>query len=266
MSALDRIIDSARERLDYLLHGQSRKAKLVTRVAFLAFAALFISTIIPTMAQNTEELPPAQEQVQPLPLPPEETSTLLPPEDTTSASLPSPTPDPTLGALPDAVEDSTTAIPAEPLATQPRYKLRVPASLNVDPRAVMGTLPTISATGSEFSLICVSGNNLRFDIATRRTPDSAANDSLLLGGDLSSLLRISGKTHDAIALLNSMGGLTAYSSQSGVAGKTLTISIVAMGAADISPEYCSASKNAASLTFRALGLEVTKGVGTVKLK
>ncbi len=266
MSALDRIIDSARERMDYLLHGQSRRARLVTRVAFLAFAALFISTIIPTMAQNTEDLP-AQQEAQLPPLPPEETTTVAAQgEASTTDALPSPSPDPTLGALPDSLSDSATAIPAEPLANQPHYKVRVPASLNLDPRAAMGTLPAIAASGSEFSLICISGNNIRFDVATRRIPDSAANDSLLLGGDLSSLLRISGKTGDAVALLNSMGGLTAYSTQSALAGKTLTISFVAMGAPDISPEYCSAAKSAASLTFRALGLEVTKGVGAVKLK
>ena len=266
MSALDRIIDGLRERMDYLLHGQSPKAKLLTRVAFLAFAALFISTIVPTMAQNTEDAP-AQQEVQLPPLPPEETSTIAPTGETgTTDSLPQPSPDPTLGALPDSLADSATAIPAEPLAVQPHYKLRIPSSLNLDPRAVMGTLPAIAASGSEFSLICVSGNNVRFDVATRRIPDSAANDSLLLGGDLSSLLRISGKTGDALALLNSMGGLTAYSTQSGLAGKNLTISFVAMGAPDISPEFCSASKNGASLTFRALGLELTKGVGAVKLK
>ena len=266
MSALDRIIDGARERMDYLLHGQSPKAKFITRVAFLAFAALFISTIIPTMAQNTEDVP-AQQDVQQLPLPPQESTTAATSGDSTTAgSLPSPSPDPTLGALPDSLADSTTAIPAKPLANQPRYKLRIPTSLNLDPRAAMGTVPAIAASGSEFSLICVSGNNIRFDVATRRVPDSAANDSLLLGGDLSSLLRISGKTGDAVALLNSLGGLTAYSTQSALAGKSLTISFVAMGAPDISPEFCSASNNDASLTFRALGLEVTKGVGAVKLK
>jgi len=266
MSALDRIIDSAKERFDYLLHGQSRRAKLVTRVAFLAFAALFVSTIIPTMAQDSESNT-QQEVFQQPPLPAQETTTAeLPPETTTATPLPSASPDPSMGALPDALEDSTTAIPAEPLANQPRYKVRVPASLNVDPRAVMSTLPSISASGSEFTLICVSGANLRFDVATRRIADSAANDSLLLGGDLSSLLRISGKTSDALALLNSMGGLSAYSTKSGVAGKAMTLSFIAMGAPDISPEFCSASQNSAQLTFRALALEVTKGVGTVKLK
>ncbi|CAB4618838.1 unannotated protein [freshwater metagenome] len=63
-----------------------------------------------------------------------------------------------------------------------------------------------------------------------------------------------------------MGGLSAYSSVSAIAGKTLSISFVAMGAPDISPEFCASSQNSAQLTFRALGLEVTKGVGTVKLK
>ena len=266
MSALDRIIDSAKERIDYILHGQSRRAKLISRVAFLAFAALFLSTIIPTMAQDAQSNT-QQEVLEQPPLPAQETTTAeLPPETSTATPLPSASPDPTMEALPNSIEDSTTAIAAEPLVDQPRYKLRVPASLNVDPRAVMRTIPAISASGSEFSLICVSGNGLRFDVATRRAPDSAANDSLLLGGDLSSLLRISGKSSDALALLNSMGGLSAYSSVSAIAGKTLSISFVAMGAPDISPEFCASSQNSAQLTFRALGLEVTKGVGTVKLK
>jgi len=266
MSALDRLIDSAKERIDYLRHGQSRQAKLMTRIAFLAFAALFVSTIIPTMAQDSG----GNTQQESSPLPPQpaaETTTADLPADTTTASpLPSASPDPTMSALPDSLKDSTTATPAEPLAKQPRYKLRIPNSLNVDPRAAMSTLPALAASGSEFSLICVAGNSLRFDVATRRLPDSAANDSLLLAGDLSSLLRISGKTSDALALLNSVGGLSAYSTQSGIAGKTLSISFVAMGAPDTSPEFCASSQNTAQLSFRALALEVTKGVGTVKLK
>ena len=265
MSFLDRIIDSARERFDFLLHGQSRRAKLITRAAFLAFAALFISTVVPTLAQDAESNTPQEVQTVPLPLL-ETTTVELPPDTATATPLPSASPDPTLGPLPDGVADSVTAIPAEPLDKQPRYALRIPASVNVDPRAVMATLPALSARGSEFTLICVSGNNLRFDVATRRAPDSAANDSLLLGGDLSSLLRISGKTADAIALLNSVGGMTAYSSTSAIAGKSATISFVAMGAPDISPEFCSASTNSTSVAFRALGLEVTKGIGKVKLK
>ncbi len=267
MSSLDRIIDSAKNRFDYLMHGQSRPMQLVTRVAFLAFVAFFIATFIPTNAQDLNAQP---DSIAPISdVLPVDTATALPPTDSTTdtaSAQPSASPDPSSTELPGSIADSTSATTAAPLAKQPRYVVHIPSSIAVDPRAQMGTFPMIAASGSEFSLFCLSGNNLRFDVINKRVADSAVSDSLLVGGDLSGNLRISGKTSDALALLNALGGAVAYSTSSGIAGKSAALAIVAMNAPGIDPQFCGSSANSAQVTFRALDLGISSGVGAVKLK
>ena len=267
MSSLDRLIDSAKSRFDYLMHGQSRPMQLLTRAAFLGFVALFIATFIPTNAQDLNAQP---DSIAPISdLSPSDSSTALPPTDSTtdtSSPLPSASPDPSSTELPGSLSDSTSVTAAAPLAKQPRYVIHLPASIAVDPRAQMGTFPMISASGSEFSLLCLSGNNLRFDILNKRIADAAVSDSLLLGGDLSGNLRISGKSSDVISLFNTLGGAVAYSTNSGIAGKSATLAMVAMNAPGLDPQFCSSATNLASLSFRALDLGISRGVGAVKLK
>ena len=95
MSSLDRLIDSAKSRFDYLMHGQSRPMQLLTRAAFLGFVALFIATFIPTNAQDLNAQP---DSIAPISdLSPSDSSTALPPTDSTtdaSSPLPSASPDP----------------------------------------------------------------------------------------------------------------------------------------------------------------------------
>jgi len=267
MSTLDRIIDSAKSRFDYLMHGQSKPMQLVTRAAFLGFVALFIATFVPTNAQDLNGQP---DQIAPisdvLPL---ESGTVGSFTDTSTDTLtafPSAGPSSSSSPLPNSLADSTSATVAAPLVKQPHFVIHAPASIAVDPRALMGTLPSISASGSEFSLICLSGSNLRFDTLTKRIADAAVSDSLLLGGDLSGNLRISGKTADALALFNSLGGTVAYSTSGGIAGKSASLSFVAMSAPGIEPGCCSAATNSAGFAFRALDLAISKGEGAVKLK
>jgi hypothetical protein len=267
MSALDRIIDSAKSRFDYLMHGQSKPMQLVTRSAFLGFVALFIATFVPTNAQDLNGQP---DQIAPisdvLPLDSGTVGSITDTSTDTTTVIPSAAPDSSSSPLPSSLADSSSATVAAPFEKQPHYVIHAPASIAVDPRAQMGTLPTISASGSEFSLICLAGSNLRFDALNKRVADAAVSDSLLLGGDLSGNLRISGKTADALALFNSLGGTVAYSASGGIAGKGASLSFVAMSAPGIDPDFCDAATNSARFTFRALDLAISKGEGAVKLK
>jgi hypothetical protein len=138
--------------------------------------------------------------------------------------------------------------------------------LNVDPRASIALIPSISAHGAEYSLICVTGAGIRFDALNKRVQDSLPRSSLQVAGDLSNVLRISGPTQDALGVLNSMNGLTVYADSNGLPGKSLTISFVAMSEPDTSAEFCGAARSAATVAFRALGLDMSSRLGSVRLK
>jgi len=268
MSFLDQIIERARERYDYLMHGQTRRMQVLTRVAFLALFALFVSTIIPTMAQDNPTVDPAN------PIASSSADPSTTPSDTTTDtpiaySSPTVSGSP-LGPLPTATPDSVTAspkpIPPHPLETQTAYSIHAPSLLNVDPRASIASLPAISATGAEYTLICVTGTGIRFDTLNKRVQDSLPSSTLELAGDLTNNLRISGPTQDAMGILNSMNGLTVFADSNGLPGKSLTVSFVAMSAPDTTPSFCGSARSGATVTFRALGLDMASKIGPIQLK
>ena len=268
MSSLDQIIERFRERYDYLMHGQTRRMQVVTRVAFLALFAIFVSTIIPTMAQDNPTVDPANPSAS-APADP----SVSPSDSPTASPTDSPSPmssDTPLGPLPSSTPDSITVsptpVPPHPLETQTAYVIHAPALVNIDPRASIASIPSISATGAEYSLICVTGAAIRFDALNKRVQDSLPSSTLQLAGDLSNNLRISGPTQEAIGVLNSMNGLMVYADSNGLPGKALTISFVAMSAPDTSPAFCGAARSATTMTFRALGLDMSSKIGPVRLK
>ena len=259
-----------KERYRDLMDRQSRAGRLAIRLSFLALIALFLSTVVPTMAQDLAANPTAQTDPS-TPTGPTDPGT---PVDSTTVPTPtdsaSPTPSdsPTPVALPSPLADSTTASP-EPvhaLKDQPVYTSHAPGMVNVDPRAVQMTLPSIAFSGSKYTLICISSDNLRFDILNKRVPNPSPSDSLLVAGDLSSQLRIAGLNGEVANLLNSDGGLTAYSTQNGIAGKSLYIRYVAMSGPATDMDFCSASQSGSLTTFRALDLSLSNAGGKVTLK
>ncbi len=259
-----------KERYHDLMDRQSRTGRLAIRLSFLALIALFLSTVVPTMAQDLGSTPVTQEDPSAPtgptdPATPADSATVPAPTDSAS---PTPSDSPTPVALPSPLADSTTASPdpVHALKDQPIYISHAPALVNVDPRAVQMTLPSIAFSGSKYTLACISSDNLRFDILNKRLPNPSPSDSLLVAGDLSSQLRISGLNGEVANLLNSDGGLTAYSTQGGIAGKSLYIRYVAMSDPATDLDFCAASQSGSLTTFRALDLGITNAGGKVTLK
>ena len=77
---------------------------------------------------------------------------------------------------------------------------------------------------------------------------------------MTSALFISGKTADVLNLINSQQGLFAYTSSGGIAGRSISIELVAMSNPGVKRTFCESAKSAATLTFRSMGLDM----GTVK--
>lgn len=256
-----------RDRYDELMYRQTRGMRLAIRLGFLALIGLFLSTVVPTMAQDGVQSEPPMETS--APVAPVDSATVVtdsatttPAGETQSAANSEPTP----VALPDPLAESLDTTTAHALKVQPDYVAHVAGQVSVDPRAVSKFVPPISATGSKFSLFCISGDNLRFDILNKRIPNASPSDNLLVAGDLSGDLRVSGLTSDVNALINSQNGLMAYSTQGGVAGKSLYIRYVAMSGPAVDNDSCGASKSGSLVTFRALGLDISSARGVVTLK
>jgi hypothetical protein len=241
-----------KDRVLSLINNERSLVKLFSRLGFLGIFAAIIVIVAPTSAdENTPQAEPTPTEI----------------VDTTTAVVDTSTPTPY--ASPISVDTSTIAETltvlsiketSTPLSVQPKFSIKVPATLTVDPRATTKFLPTINFSGSEFVLACITGNNVNVDIAGKRSVSDLAASGHIIVGDMTSALFVSGKTTDVLNLINSENGLFAYTSSGGITDRSINIELVAMTNPAVKRTFCDLAKSSTTLTFRSMGLEL----GTVK--
>ncbi len=241
-----------KDRFLSLLNDDRKIVKLISRLGFLGLFAAIIIVVAPTSAEETTP--------QPEPTPVEIIETITAVVDT-STTTPYASPIPvdtstiaeTLTVL--SIKETTT-----PLAVQPKFTIKVPATLTVDTRATTKFVPQIYFSCSEYVLSCVTGNGVNLDIAGKRVVSDATENGHIIVGDMTSALFVSGKTADVLNLFNSANGLFAYTPSGGIADRSATIELVAMTHPGVKRTFCDSAKSAATLNFRSMGL----GMDTVK--
>lgn len=261
-----------------LFYGERASVRIFSRLVLLTFAAGLIATVAPTVADVlTQEDPgPVSTYVEPTPEPSTETSTSASPTpeasalDSTTTQSPEPTPQ---YSVAPASSDTATAEPIieadAPLKPQPKYTIKVPETFAIDPRANSYFTPAIYLSGSKFTLVCINGNGINFDISNKRiSDDSSDTKTVMVLGDGSSNLRIAGRTAEVLSVINSGGGLFAYTNSGGLRDRSGSISVIATNKATIDSAFCGKASpaNAIAFTFRALGLQVDTKKGSGRLK
>lgn len=279
--SFDEALDRLKDRFFSYWRSEKRSVKLISRLlAFTLFGAV-ISTIAPTLADELSTDPGMLEPV--VQTVETTTTTITIPETPTAApsQTPSASPEPVISRppmtpaspepLPESTDSATVEAPAEPLAIQPKYTVRVPKSGAIDPRATTYFLPHIFASQDdpevEYTMICVRGSaGMRFD-AMQKGVASNSNEGLEhLFGDQSGYLVISAETNRAVNLLNSYQGLFISSLGGGLSGRSLSLDLVAVTKPVANPAFCSAAKSGATMTLRPLGLDLSTVKGGGKLK
>ena len=241
-----------KDRFISLLNDDRKVVKLISRLGFLGLFAAIIVVVAPTSAEETT----AQPEQAPIEL--VETITAV-----VDTSTPTPYASPiamdtstiaeTLTAL--SVKETTT-----PLSVQPKFTIKVPSTLTIDPRATTKFIPTFNFSGSEFVLACINGSGVNLDIAGKRQTSDGISGGHIIVGDMTTSLFGSGQSSEVLNLLNSENGLFAYSANGGLADKTISIELVAMTNPGVKRSFCDSAKSSATITFRSMGLEL----GTVK--
>lgn len=277
--SIDELIDRLRYRFNDFWRSEKRSVKLISRALALTLAAAVISTIAPTLADELSSDPTMLE-----PAPQSSTSPMAPVVAETPTSSASPaatfTPEPDVSrpavATPsespfvESSDSATAELPGVPLETQTAYLVKVPATIAVDPRALNRFMPHIYVTNPnpdiEFTMVCVSGAGLRFDVKQKGAAHNQLEGDELISGDLSGQVILSAETARAIELLNSYQGLFMTSTGGGIAGRSLTFRFVAVSKPVVDPSYCSAARSGAITTIRPLGLDqsTVKGGGRLK--
>ena len=274
--SFEEFIERLKARISAFFNSENKFVRLAARLGSLVLFAVVVSTIAPTIADELNTSPP--EVVQPAEPAPAPTPTTTEVEATPTPSA-SPTPEaeitrPAIASTsptPLAESGETVTVkdePPAPLEIQPKYVLRIPNSVAVDPRARSYYLPHIyaAADGAQFTMACISGAGITFDTRNKQSSQNSDEGKDLVMGDQSGLLLISSTTARVVNLINSYTGLLVSSANGGLANKALTMRFVAVTAPVVDPTFCSAAKSSAATAFRPLGLEQSTVKGGGKLK
>ena len=247
------------DRIVAMFNDDRQFVKLFSRLGFLALLAGIIAVVAPTSATENSS---------------DQTQTEIAPADTQTATVDTSTATPEPSASPEPVDTSTvgetlTAISTKEtitaLASQPKFVIRAPATLTIDPRAMTKYLPQLSISGSEYVLACITGSNVNLDISTKGSASDAVENGIIVVGDLTSTLFVSGKNADVVNLINSNGGLLAFSRAGGLANRSITIEMVAMSKPGVKRAFCDFAKSSATLSFQSMGLEMNTNKSGIDL-
>lgn len=242
--------------------NNSYKRKLVTRFIILSLSALFISQVVPTLAEEQDRAVELTDQL--APSPESSTETTDSSSETSSAVLDgqseSPIPSPSSTASP-------ISFPARPSQSQGMV-IKVPIEISVDPRAQIVRIPEISIAGPEYLLVCINTVNTVVDILTIGAPDNANATNLFIQGDLSSTVTIAAPTMLVNSVFNSSGGAKISALGRNLAGQQIQIGFLATDKQATDSSLCTKilAENRRTILFKALGVGIGMKKGEVTLE
>jgi hypothetical protein len=228
----------------------SRRSIRVKRVAAAALFGLVLVQVIPSLADVINGQSQNESAPSPAPL------VTVSPEPTVAAFESSASPTPTAAPQPTAsisYPDIETATPAPTYAPSQEIRIRIPAKFPVDPRATSVHISPIAITGGETLLICMSVDNAVLQI-------SGSNPDLLVEGNGTKSVRVSGDGAAVNALLNSGRGLRLVAT-SKINGAVVTTRAASLTAPSVEADLCSGAVNVFRSSISAMGL----GLNTVKV-
>ena len=228
----------------------SRRSIRVKRVAAAALFGLVLVQVIPSLADVINGQSQSESAPSPAPL------VTVSPEPTVAADQTSASPTPTAAPQPTAsisYPDVETATPAPTYAPSQEIRIRIPAKFPVDPRATSVHISPIAITGGETLLICMSVDNAVLQI-------SGSNPDLLVEGNGTKSVRVSGDGAAVNALLNSGRGLRLVAT-SKINGAVVTTRAASLTAPSVEADLCSGAVNVFRSSISAMGL----GLNTVKV-
>lgn len=117
-------------------------------------------------------------------------------------------------------------------------------------------------------LACLSSNKLLLDVYSRGVADSGFGGAVMLYGDLTNNVFISGTAEQVAAIINGAGGLATYSLTGSAAGAVVAMQFVAISMPTLRADFCSQAlaKNTRTTQLRPLGITLDLKKGYITLK
>lgn len=249
------------EQILLWVRNQRGGSRWVLRIAGLTLAALAVTQLIPTLAE--EATPPPNEILAPSG---SESETVVVVDDTsesggTGGDNSAVTPWETQVVTYSTSETQTIAPKEKARAKEVQStNLRIPSRIKVDPRSVTALFPLIDLSGDGTLLACLSGVGLRFDGANKGFVDDVDDESYLVDGDLTGELRISGSAAQILGIINGAGGLRVWANSGRLVGKTFSLSLTSVSDLTTESELCgSGTTRQVAIEALGIGLDTKKG-------
>ena len=228
---------------------RSARSIKVKRVAAAALFGLVLVQVIPALAEVITGQTQSESAQSPEPMVTVSPEPSAAPEGSTPSPTSSAAPQPTASIT---YSDLETATPAPTYAPSQELRIRIPAKFPVDPRATSVHISPISITGGEILLVCLTSDNAILKI-------SGSDSEVLLEGNGSKSVRISGDGAAVNALLNAGRGLRSVATGK-INGAVVTTRAASLTAPSTESELCSGAQNTVRSSISAMGL----GMDTVK--
>jgi hypothetical protein len=222
---------------------------MVKRVAAAALFGLVLVQVIPALAEVITGQSQSESAPSPQPMVTVSPEASIAPDGSTPSPSVSAAPQPTASITYSDVE---TATPAPTYAPSQELRIRIPAKFPVDPRATSVHISPIAITGGEILLVCMSVDNATLQI-------SGSNPDLLVEGNGTKAVRVSGDGAAVNALLNAGRGLRLLATGK-INGAVVTTRAASLTAPSTDPDLCSGAENTLRSSISAMGL----GMDTVK--
>jgi hypothetical protein len=263
VSFLDRILDGPNS----LFYSKKRSISLSSRTLAVAVVMLTVTTVFPTLAEESNT-PPETTEISAPEVDPEQSGDPETDPTTPTEGGDSDTQAPPAGS--DEISDKTSESGTDQkegeesteeeekvkaVTPQPRILFRAPTSVAVDPRARVAFLPQLNITGGTLGMLCISSNAL-VDIGLKNYADAGQKDLMIIAGDNSPFVRIAGNLSAINSVINSAGGLKVGSFQGRLSTSAIHMQYIELSGLDASAEFCSKAGNSRTVGFRALGLQL----------
>jgi len=117
-------------------------------------------------------------------------------------------------------------------------------------------------------LACITSDKLLLDVYARGVSDTSFLGDVMVSGDLTHAVSITGSAEQVAAIINGGGGLATYSLTGSAAGAEVAWRFVAISMPTLRADFCTQGqpKNARTTVLRPLGMTLDLKKGDVKLK
>lgn len=231
-----------------------QKIFLKRGIAVLMFGVVLVQ-VLPSLA---DVLNPGSDPVSTVTPSAEPTSASSPePEPTTSqVATASPAPEPSGSYM--YVSGSESATPEPTIAADQDIVLRVPSKLPVDPRATSVKVAPVSVYSTGDVLVCISTTGSHFWLSNQ-------SDELLIKGNNSKFLLISGPAAAVTTVLNSGQGLRVAGAPK-AQGTTIFTRAAVVTQATVNSDLCAEAPTSVSTAVTALGIAMDTVKNPVRIK